>query len=112
MGWAFCPESAFDSYDDIERAGTFHAVISRLFEQSGELSGGIAIIREPGHSMDGALVGFSTRHVGEWNFTSRAGQFNVSIGEKEVRDPGGGLHAVGRPDLQGFASIRDDTGGV
>jgi hypothetical protein len=83
-------------YDDVARAGPFHVVITRLFEWDGELRGGMATIQERDHELDGLRVAFSTRHVGEWNFTSRPGLYNVTVGAEEIETADGWLHAGGR----------------
>lgn len=108
-GWDFGSQARYTSYDDVDRAGPFHAVITRFFEWEGELRGGIGTVQERGHALDGLRVAFSTRHVGEWNFTSQPGQYNVTVGAEELETAEGWLHAGGSGTMQGYASIRDDA---
>jgi hypothetical protein len=93
---------------DEEMAGPppFHARLAEFFEHDGELRGATAIIDEPGHRYDGFHVVFSTRHVGEFDFSARVGHYNIEVGP-DVH-PGAWPHVAGRPALMGFAEIRDD----
>jgi hypothetical protein len=106
-GWSrFDPGAPRLSYEEAAGPAPFHARLSELFEYDGELRGGIAIIDEPGHLYHGFHTVFSTRHVGEFDFTARLGHYNVEIGPSihVTAWP----HAAGSPALMGFAEIRDD----
>lgn len=43
-----------------------------FFTHAGELRGAIATIDEPGHRVHGFHTVFSTRHLGEFDFTTRS----------------------------------------
>ena len=108
IGWTFGPQSLYRDFENIQSLGSFHAVVNRFFEWRGELRGGLATIKHSGHLFDGQLVSFSTRSVGNWNFTNQQGFYNISIGEKEIENAEGPLHVVGgKVDAHGMASIRD-----
>lgn len=99
------PDSPFSDYDQIAALGTFRARVNEFHKINGELRGGTAVVEEAGCSINGAVVAFSTRHGGEWNFTSKPGHYNVSIGSNFIQHSTGQMSATGTPSLQGFAEI-------
>lgn len=94
------------SYEEAAGPPPFHARLIEFFEDDGELRGAIAIVDEPGHRYHGLHTVFSTRHVGEFDFTARVGHYNVEIGP-EIR-VAAWPHVAGSPALMGFAEIRDE----
>lgn len=105
-GWAYGPGSPFCDYDQVEALGAFRVRVHDFYRINGELRGVTGVVEEPGCPIHGALIEFSTRHVGEWNFTSTPGHYNVSIGSSFVEHPSGQVSAIGAPSLQGFAEVK------
>jgi CAAX protease family protein len=64
----------------------FNARVVQLLDHQGELRGAVAVIEEPGHPYDGWQVTFNTRYPGEYDFHSRIGVYNVSIGRVVAPD--------------------------
>ena len=108
-GWNQQIPDAGGNYPTIEVPWPFHMTVDRLFEVVTELRGGLGTIREPGHPLDSYRISFSTRHVGEWDFTSQVADYNLQIGVMERASDEGWLFAVGGPSLVGFGSIRADA---
>lgn len=109
-GWGWCRTDAGApqlTYHEAAGPPPFHARIASFFEYDGELRGAAAVIDEPGHSLHGFHTVFSTRHVGEFDFTARVGHYNIEIGP-DIR-PDSWPHVVGSPALAGFAEILDGT---
>ena len=48
-------------------------------DADGNFRGGIGQIETTGHRYDRHWVAFSARHLGEWNFETQRGDFNVCI---------------------------------
>lgn len=96
----------FSDYDQIDAVGDFHVRVSEFYWMDGEIRGAIGVIEEPDCAINGSLIEFATRHVGEWNFTSKPAYYNVSIGSHLVRHDSGAVSATGVPSLNGFAEIR------
>jgi hypothetical protein len=105
-GWAFGPDSPFSDYDQVEALGPFRVRLKEFYRVGGELRGATGVIEEPDCPLNGALNEFSTRHVGDWNFSSRLADYNVSIGSRFVQHHSGQKSATGTPSLQGFAEIK------
>lgn len=108
-GYGWCrtdPGAPPLSYEEATGPAPFHVRIASFFSHDGELRGAAAIIDEPGHSLHGFHTVFSTRHVGEFDFTERAGHYNIEIGP-DIR-PDVWPSVIGIPALAGFAEIRDD----
>ena len=57
----------------------FEIVLDRLWWMDGKRRGGVGTIRTSGHRYDGWVVIFSTRHVGEFNFSDKVGHYNITI---------------------------------
>jgi hypothetical protein len=108
-GWNQQIPDGAGQYPAIDVPKPFHMTIDRFFEVGDELRGGIGTIREPGHPLDLCRVSFSTRHVGEWDFSRHLAQYNLQVGAEERASQSGWLFAVGGPSLVGFGSIRVDA---
>ncbi len=107
-GWSrLDPDAPRLSYEEMAGPPSFHARLAEFFEHDGELRGATAIIDEPGHRYHGCHTVFSTRHVGEFDFTTRVGHYNIEIGPS-IHE-GAWPHVAGSPALMGFAEIRDDA---
>jgi hypothetical protein len=107
-GWSrLDPGAPRLSDEEVEGPPPFHARLSELFTYEGELRGATAIIDEPGHRYHGFHTVFSTRHVGEFDFTARVGHYNIEIGPSI--HTAAWPHVEGSPALMGFAEIRDDA---
>lgn len=108
-GWNQQVPDYWGVFPDVDVPQPFHMVIDRLLSVGGELRGGLGTVREPGHALDGNRVSFSTRHTGEWNFTDRCGEYNLSVGSVEQLTVDGRFIVTGLPALTGFGNIRDDV---
>ena len=104
-GWVFGPQSPFKNYEEIEVLGPFRIRIKELFRNREGISGGAGLIEAPEIKIHGALLVFSPRHVGDWDFTSRVGSYNISLGSQLEEGPNGAVGASGFPAIQGFAGI-------
>jgi len=73
----------------------------------GERRGGVGLVEEPGHPYDGKWAVFSIREVGNFNFTSSPGTFNLSLHAAKPADSGEGwpVFANDDHDAGGYAEI-------
>lgn len=107
-GWSRTDPGAQQlSYEEMAGPAPFHARLSTFFEHDGELRGAVAVIDEPGHCYHGFHIVFATRHVGEFDFSTRVGYYTIEIGP-DIRTASW-PHVGGSPALVGFAEIRDDN---
>ena len=108
-GWNAQVVTSGGWYPDVEVPDNFHFVIERFFRFEGSLMGGIGTIQEPGHALNGLLVGFSMRHLRDGDFGLGPVTCNLTVGSETRVADNGWLLAVGAPALVGFGSLRDDA---
>src|SRR5215467_8290532 len=91
------------TYDEAAGPPPFRAEVLAFFSEGPEVRGGSAIVRDPGHSLDGQFIVFSTRHVGTFDFGDPNVAYNVAIGP--ILSAGPLPRIEGSVGLDGWAKI-------
>ena len=108
-GWRRHGSTHTSDYPEVPVPAPFHVTVSRMFSVESDLIGGIGLIEEKGHELEGSLASFQSRHLGEHNFRDHLDDFVITVGSEAAYTASGVILAVRGLSLVGFGVVRDDA---